>query len=57
MKNKLRHKGEQRLRYNLKKLKNRGTFDILNDMSENVTLVQLMDTLVNVNHDISILSY
>ena len=32
-----------------------GAFDILNDMSENVTLVQLMDTLGNVNHAISIL--
>ena len=29
-------------------------FDILNEISENVTLVQLMDSLGNVNHAISI---
>ena len=29
-------------------------FDIRNDISENVTLVQLMEPLVNVNHAISI---
>ena len=51
-KEKLRHKGEQHLRYNLKKCKNKGDFDIINDISENVTLVQLMYTLVNVNYDI-----
>ena len=39
MKNKLRHKGEQRLRYNLEKWKNNSDFDILNDIVENVTLV------------------
>ena len=57
MKNKLRHKGEQRLRYNLEKWKNNSDFDILNDIVENVTLVQLMDTLGNVNHDTSIVGY
>ena len=31
----------------------KGDFDIINDISENVTLVHLMDTLVNVNHAIS----
>ena len=29
-------------------------FDILNDISENVTLVKLMDSIGNVNNDISI---
>ena len=29
-------------------------FDILNDIRENVTLVQLMGSLGNMNHDISI---
>ena len=57
MKKKLRHNGEQHLRYNLKKWKNKGAFDILNDISENVTLVQLMDTPGNVNHAIIILGY
>ena len=32
-------------------------FDILNSMSENVTLLQLMDYLGNVNHDISVFGY
>ena len=32
------------------------TFDILNDISKNVTLVKLMETLGNVNHAISIVS-
>ena len=57
MKNKLCHIGEQRLRYNLNKWKKKGDFDILNEISENVTLVQLMDTLVNLNHAIIILVY
>ena len=35
----------------------RGAFDILNGISENVTLVQLMDTLENMNHATSILGY
>ena len=39
MKNKLRHKGEQHLRYHLKKWKKKGAFDILNDISENAILV------------------
>ena len=53
----MRHKGEQHLRYNLKKCKNKGDFDILNDISEKVTLVQLMDTLGNMNHAIIIKGY
>ena len=32
-------------------------FDILNDISEDVTLVQLMDSLRNLNHAISIVGY
>ena len=34
-----------------------GYYDILTDMSEHVTLVQLMDYLVNVNHAISVVGY
>ena len=30
------------------------TFDILNDISERVTLAQLMDSLGNVNHELSV---
>ena len=57
MKKKLCCIGENHLSYNMKKWKNKGGFDILNDISENVTLVQLMDTQVNVNHSISILGF
>ena len=36
------------------KYKKMGEYKILEDIGENVTLVQLMDSLVNVNHAISI---
>ena len=38
--------------YSLVKYKQKVSYDILKDISENVTLVQLMDTLGNVNHSI-----
>ena len=34
-----------------------GSFDILTDISEHVTLVQLMYSLGNVNHDIIVVGY
>ena len=37
-----------------KKNKNKGTYDILNDITTNVTLVQLMDSLGNNNHAICV---
>ena len=37
--------------------KKKGTFDILNDISEKGTLVQLMESLGNVNNSISIVGY
>ena len=55
MSNRRRIKGEHNLRYNLTIWKKHDAFDILNNISENVTLVQLMVSLVNVNHTISIL--
>ena len=33
------------------------SYDIMTDISEHVTLVQLMDSLGNVNHDISVVGY
>ena len=57
MKNRIKLKGKQNLQYNLKIWKKNNDFDILNDISEDVTLVQLMDSLVNVNHAISIVGY
>ena len=57
MKNRRKIKGEQNLQYNLTIWKKNYDFDILNDISEDVTLVQLIDSLGNVNHDISVVGY
>ena len=46
--------GEARVHYNLKKYKEIGEYKFLEDISENFTLVQLMDSLKNVNHAISV---
>ena len=50
-------KGEPKVHYSLVKYKKKGSYDILTEISENVTLVQLMDYLGNVNHDISVVGY
>ena len=50
-------KGEPKVHYSLVKYKKKGSYDILKDISENVTLVQLMDSLGNVNHAISVVGY
>ena len=50
-------KGEQNLRYNLKVWHKNYDFDILKNISEYITLVQLMDSLGNVNDAISIVGY
>ena len=52
--NNKRNKGEARVHYKLIKYKKKGDYKILEDISANVTLVQLMDSLGNVNHDISV---
>ena len=49
--------GEQHIHYNIKHGGGKGSFDIPHDISENVTLVQLMDTVVNFNHVVSIVGY
>ena len=54
MKNRRKIKSQQNLRYNMRIWKKNDAFDILNDISEVVTLVQLMDSLGNVNRAISI---
>ena len=54
MQNRKRNKSEQKLYYNQEKKKKKGEYDIFNDITTNVTLVQLMDSLVNNNHDISV---
>ena len=57
MKKRRNIKGEQNLQHNLKIWKKNNDFDILNDISEDITLVQLMDSLVNVNHAISVVGH
>ena len=49
-----RNKDEARLYYNLIKYNKMGEYNFLEDISENFTLVQLMDSLGNVNHAISV---
>ena len=46
--------GEVRVHYNLIKYKKKGEYKLLEDISANGTLVQFMDSLVNVNHAISV---
>ena len=57
MKNRIKINVEQNLQYNLTIWNKNYAFDILNDTSEDLTLVQLMDSLVNVNRYISIVGY
>ena len=57
MKNRRKIKGEQKLQYNMAIWKKKDTFYILYDISEDVTLVQLIDSLGNVNNDISIIGH
>ena len=54
MLNRKRNKGETRLHYKLIKYKKMGEYKILENISANVTLFQLMDSLGNVNHAISV---
>ena len=54
MSKRIKIKGEQNLRYNLTIRRKYDAFDILNYISEDVTLVQLMDSLGNA---ISIVGY
>ena len=54
MLNRKRNKGEARVHYKLIKYKKIGDYKILEDISANVTLVQLMDSLGNLNHAISV---
>ena len=49
-----RNKGEARVHYKLMKYKKMGDYKILEDTSENVNLVQLMDSIGYVNHAISV---
>ena len=57
MKNRMKIKGGHRLIYNMKVCQKNDAFDILKNISDYVTLFQLMDLLRNVNNDISIVGY
>ena len=50
-------KGEPKVHYSLIKYKKKGSYDILTDISEHVTLIKLMDSWGNVNHAISVVGY
>ena len=54
LKNRMHIKGGQRLRYNLKVSQKNDAFYILKNISEYVTLIQIMDSLGNFNCAISI---
>ena len=54
LKNKRRNVGEVRVHYNLMKYNKMREYKILEDISADVTLVQLMDSLGNLNHAISV---
>ena len=45
---------EQYIRYKMEQCNKTGTFEILNNISEDVTLVQLTDSLGNVNYAVSV---
>ena len=54
---KKRNRGETKVHYSLIKYNKKGLYKILEDISENVTLVQFMDSLGNVNCAISVVGY
>ena len=53
LKNKI-NKGEARVNYKLMKYKKMGDYNLFEEISANITLVQLMDSLGNVNNSISV---
>ena len=48
------NKVDHNLHMKIKRWKVKGRFDILNDNIKNITLVQLVDKVGNVNHSVSI---
>ena len=52
-----KNNSEPKVHYSLAKYKKKGYYDILTDISEFFTLVQLMDYLGNVNHTFSVVGY
>ena len=56
-KNEKQIKGKPKVHYSLDKYKKKGSYDIMKDIPEHVTLVQFMDYLGKLNHAISVLGY
>ena len=54
LKNEKKMKGGPKVHYSLLRYNSKGYYYILKDISEHVTLVQLMDSLGNLNHAISV---
>ena len=57
LKNKELNKGVAKMHYSVVKYKKKLSYDILKDISEIVTLFQLMYYSVNLNHSISVVGY
>ena len=57
LKNERKLEGKPRVYYSLRKYKNMGSYDIMTEISEYVTLFHLMDSLGNVNHAIIVIGY
>ena len=57
LKNKKIVKGEHKLYYNLNMYRQKGYFNIFNNIGEHSTLLPLMDYLRNLNHAISVVGY
>ena len=53
-KTKTKNKGETKVHYSLIKYKKKGPYKILEDISENVTLVQLLYSYRNLNYALSV---
>ena len=52
-----KNKVDQRLHYNIDKWKVKSSFDFINGISENITLVQLVGTVGNINHAVIIVDF
>ena len=52
-----KNQGEPKVYYSLSKYENKGSYDILTERSEHVTLVQLTDYSGNVNYTISVVGF
>ena len=57
LKNKKRNEGETKVHYILIKYKKKSLYKILEDISKHVTMIQLMYSLGNMNHAISVVGY